>query len=97
MSKTVKKTVCMVLLIAAIILGTDVVWANSVLTGWQSASMSSENAGTRCPLEVKKERIIFDIPDFAQYLYTDVGWTYLGTSILPVYVFCCFDYGNGGI
>lgn len=64
MSKTVKKTVCMVLLIAAIILGTDVVWANSVLTGWQSASMSSENAGTRCPLEVEKVRIIFDIPDF---------------------------------
>ena len=72
MSKTVKKTVCMVLLIATIILGTDVVWANSVLTGWQSISMNSEPTGTQCPLEVQKEQIIFDISEFP----TDLNQNY---------------------
>lgn len=62
--KIMKKAVCMVFLSAIIILGTDIVWANTVLTGWQSASMSSETAGTQCPLEVEKERIIFDISEF---------------------------------
>ena len=59
-----KWLICIVLLSTVIFSGIETAWANSVLTGWQSASMSSENAGTRCPLEVEKERIIFDIPDF---------------------------------
>lgn len=59
-----KWLICIVLLSTVIFSGVETAWANSVLTGWQSASMSSENVGTRCPLEVEKERIIFDIPDF---------------------------------
>jgi hypothetical protein len=64
--KIMKKTVCMMLLSTIIILGTDVVWAKSILTSWQFASTHSETMGNQCPLQVETEQLVFDISDFPE-------------------------------
>ena len=64
--KTIRKILCTMLLSTIILLGTDVVWANSVLISWQPTSINSETIGTQCPLNVKMNQLIFDISEIPE-------------------------------